>query len=78
MKGADVGFSFDSREERERHRAYAKAKGLTLPALAKFALIQYESKYPLSEAQIAGRVRKRGRPVSKNLAVQPDLSGGQE
>lgn len=41
-----VSFSFESEKEKQFFVEYARDKGLTLPALAKMALFQYEAKYP--------------------------------
>jgi len=48
-----VSFDFESDSERALHAAYAKAKGLTVGQLARFALKQYEAKNPLKPSKLA-------------------------
>ncbi len=50
----NISFSFDSEEDKIDFLDYARAKGLTLSALAKMALYQYRAKYPVKSF---GKVR---------------------
>lgn len=47
VRGRGVQFTFDTLEEKEAYEKYARKKGMTLSAFAKFALYQYRAKYPL-------------------------------
>lgn len=56
MSTRQVKFSFDTQEEKAECTRYAKVKGLSLSAFARFATYQYMSKYP-SAPKVAGRVQ---------------------
>lgn len=65
----EVRFSFDTASEKADFEIYARAKGLTLSALAKHATYAYRSKNSIG-AHHALTGRKRGRPTSGKRGAQ--------
>jgi hypothetical protein len=74
----EVQFSFDTEEDRTDFILYAKGKGMSLSALAKYAIYQYRARYPLTAAERLGEKRKPGRPHKSILSVQSELSGASD
>lgn len=66
--GLDVRFSFSDEAEKTEYEAYAKAKGMTLSALAKAALFQYKARYPGGSTKTEGKVSPGVRAVQAGAA----------
>jgi hypothetical protein len=62
-------------EELRLHKAYAHGKGISLSAMAKLALIQYEQRNPLKPLQLAEAVSKYVQTMEGLKAVQPQTLG---
>lgn len=75
MKRPEVRISFDDISERSLFASYAKAKGVSLSALAKIALVQYVAKYPLRRSQLAQAVSLYVNDLQDAKSVQSSAAG---
>jgi hypothetical protein len=71
--GRTVSFSFESEQEKNFFVEYAREKGMTLSALAKMALFQYEGRFPSKRLN-----REKSKDASETVRTVQSVRSGDD